>query len=74
MMKIEKDGTFWRNRAGKFMKQYCPFSKNSATCGDWCPLFSEPCKAYENMYITICQDRTFRIPVNKFIDNRTHYD
>ena len=39
-------GYFEIRRGAEFAPQYCPFdqSQQSATCGDWCPLFGEPYK------------------------------
>jgi len=40
--KIDKGGFLYIERAGEYVKQFCPFSAGSYDCCHWCPLFGEP--------------------------------
>ncbi len=40
--KIDNDGILFMERAGIMKKQFCPWTTDGATCGDWCPKFIEP--------------------------------
>jgi hypothetical protein len=51
-IKIDKDGALWIERAGKWKDQSCPHRFYS--CGDHCPLFSEPMREEGYAAIDIC--------------------
>ncbi len=61
---IDASGNLSIDRAGEMKEQYCPFDptildeeqSESVHCGDWCPLFGEPCYVTsDNTSIEICR-------------------
>ena len=60
--KIDKGGFLYIERAGEYVKQFCPFSAGSYDCCHWCPLFGEPrgerC-AGEEIKLDICKKTLF---------------
>lgn len=59
--KIDKDGFLSIKRGNKFKEQLCPLTEKARNCGDWCPLFGEPHKQYdEKEEIFICKKGIMR--------------
>lgn len=79
--KIDKDGTLYIERKGKYKCQCCPIPEIKGMegvvsgCGDWCPLFGEPVATTTEHYpdddyitLTICNNRT--LIFDEFTDER----
>lgn len=60
--KIDKNGYLELERAGKFKRQYCPFTAyddNPNICGDWCPLFDIRTSSDNATVIYLCNQRSY---------------
>lgn len=70
-IEIDKNGNLLVARAGQMKGQYCPFYRES-TCGDWCPLFSEPFYTDENriVHIGLCHRTKISCKTADFTDER----
>lgn len=69
-IRITNEGFLKIERAGKFKSQLCPHDQEDARCGDWCPLFDEPCVTEDGKCsLYICQ-RSFLTKPEDFEDQR----
>jgi hypothetical protein len=71
--KIDKNGYFYIQRAGKYAKQDCPFASRGSSgveCGGWCALFGEPSEATASgrVELELCRDKPLRF--DEFTDER----
>ena len=68
--KIDKGGFLYIERAGKYIKQFCPFSAGSYDCCHWCALFGEPWgdrQEGEEIKLELCKKT---LHFSEFIDER----
>lgn len=71
--KIDKGGFLYIERAGEYVKQFCPFSAGSYDCCHWCALFGEPDitdpngNQYNIITLELCKKTLY---FNEFTDER----
>jgi len=71
-IKIDKGGSLWIQRKGTWKRQECRFSyypDGECYCGDECPLFKEPVKNGNLIYLVLCKGMHV-IEDSDFIDER----